>query len=95
MLLCKVIGNTVATKKDEELRKAKLLVVKPIGLKREFLKSPEFIALDTLGAGIGDMVLVAQEGAVVEQVFKSPKMPANTIILAIVDDFQIAEKASI
>ncbi len=92
MMLCKVVGTLVSTQKDEELRLAKLLIVKPINLDGSFQNAREMIAIDTQDAGEGDMVLVAQEGAVVEQVMRSDKVPANTIVMAVVDGFQVFEQ---
>ncbi|KER10614.1 MAG: hypothetical protein HY22_03740 [[Candidatus Thermochlorobacteriaceae] bacterium GBChlB] len=93
MKLCKVIGTVVSTQKDDELRPAKLLVVKPIEPSGAFTRDIELIAIDSLDAGVGDTVLVAQEGAVVEQVMNSTTVPANTIIMGIVDALDVAEKS--
>lgn len=82
----------MATQKDAELRSAKLLVVKPINLDGSFRNERELIAIDAQDAGEGDMVLVAQEGAVVEQVLGSNKVPANAIVMAVVDGFDVAER---
>jgi len=92
MMLCKVVGTLVSTQKDEELRPAKLLIVKPINLDGSFQNAREMIAIDTQDAGEGDTVLVAQEGAVVEQVMRSDKVPANTIVMAVVDGFEVFER---
>jgi ethanolamine utilization protein EutN len=91
MKLCKVIGTVVSTQKNDELRPAKLLVVKPIALNGAFTKELDIIAIDTSDAGAGDLVLVAQEGAVVEQVMNSTKVPANAIIMGVVDGFEVKE----
>ncbi|MCS6987957.1 MAG: hypothetical protein NZM06_00370 [Chloroherpetonaceae bacterium] len=91
MILCKVIGTLVATQKDAELRSAKLLVVKPINLDGSFRNERELVAIDAQDAGEGDLVLVAQEGAVVEQVMRSDKTPANVIVMAVVDGFEVFE----
>jgi microcompartment protein CcmK/EutM len=68
-----------------------LLVVKPINLDGSFRHEREMVAIDTQDAGEGDMVLIAQEGAVVEQVMHSDKVPANTIVMAVVDGFDVFE----
>ena len=56
MLLAKVTGNLVATRKNETLTGAKLLLVQPE-------KDGALVAVDRLGAGIGDLVLVAMGSA--------------------------------
>lgn len=91
MTLCKVVGTLVATQKNDALRPAKLLIVKPVNLDGSFAKEREMIAIDTQDAGEGDLVLIAQEGAVVEQVMKSESVPANTIVMAVVDGFEVEE----
>lgn len=91
MKLCQVIGTVVATQKDEHLRPAKLLIVKPIDLKGNFTKGDELLAIDTVDAGVGDRVLVAQEGDVVMQVMNSGVVPANAIIMGVVDGFEVNE----
>jgi microcompartment protein CcmK/EutM len=94
MILCKVIGTVVSVQKDDTLRPAKLLVVKPVDLKGNFTKERDMIAIDAAGAGEGDLVLIAQEGSVVEQVMKSTVVPANTIVMAIVEGMDIHEPSS-
>lgn len=61
MIICRVIGSAVATVKDEQLRGLKLLVVQEAGLDDEPADRP-FVAVDTVGAGHGDVVLVARDG---------------------------------
>ena len=46
----------------------------------------EVITLDLIDAGIGDTVLVVQEGAAVAQILGHRKAPVHTIIVAIVDE---------
>jgi len=58
VLICRVIGSGVATVKDEQLRGLKLLVVQEAGVDEE-RAGPPFIAVDTVGAGNGELVLVA------------------------------------
>ncbi len=62
MRLAKIIGNVTATQKDESLVGYKLMIVKRINKEGEFLDSDE-VAVDYVGAGIGETVLVAQGSA--------------------------------
>ncbi|ACF13997.1 Ethanolamine utilization protein EutN/carboxysome structural protein Ccml [Chloroherpeton thalassium ATCC 35110] len=91
MLLCRVIGSVVSTHKNKNLAQAKLLFVKPVDVNQKFTKEREFIAIDTVDAGEGDLVLVAQEGSVVKQIMQSKFVPANAIILGVVDGLHICE----
>ncbi|GIV60432.1 EutN/CcmL family microcompartment protein [Rhodocaloribacter litoris] len=85
MYLCKVTGTVVATRKDERFRPSKLLIVHPVDLAGRLKGIKDQLALDPgYGAGIGDYVLVAREGAVVEQLMAAPT-PANVIVLGVVD----------
>lgn len=61
MQLAKVVGNLVSTVKNEDVRGKKLLFVQPID---EELKpfGDELLAVDGVGAGIGDTVLILNEG---------------------------------
>lgn len=88
MLLCRVTGSVVAPRKDESFRPAKLLIVHPVDTNGELIGSADLLALDPrFGAGVGDVVLVAKEGAVVAQIMGTDDVPANVIILGVVDDW--------
>ncbi len=91
MFLAKIKGNIVSTQKNEHLKGHKLLLVRPVDFEGNFIGENDFIALDLIDAGIGDTVLVAKEGAAVQQILGHRKAPVNTIIVAIVDDFEIVE----
>jgi microcompartment protein CcmK/EutM len=91
MTLCLVTGTVVASQKSEALRRSRLLIVHPIDAQGRRIGRKDQLALDPgLDAGPGDRVLVAKEGAVVSQLLDpegAPPMPANVIIIAIVDDW--------
>lgn len=96
MNLCRVTGAVVATRKHERLRAAKLLLVRRVGLDGAVLEAaPEEVALDPrFGAGVGDLVLTAKQGTVVQQLMDAglppdaPRTPANVIVIAVVDDLE-------
>lgn len=89
MDLCKVTGTVVATRKQETLRPAKLLVVHRVDEHGDVLAgAKEMLALDPrYGAGIGDYVLVVREGKAVAQLMESEDVSANVIIVGVVDDW--------
>lgn len=67
-----------------------MLVVQPIGLDGELTDERDLLALDPgYGAGPGDVVLVAREGAVARQVTGQDKIPANVVVLGVVDDWSV------
>jgi ethanolamine utilization protein EutN len=79
MQLCRVTGNTVATVKAEGLRAFKLLNVVPADG-----RGPEFVAVDGVGAGEGDLVLVAQ-GTAARSLEATRDAPTDATVVAIVD----------
>jgi ethanolamine utilization protein EutN len=88
MILCKVIGTIVATQKNEHLKNHKHLIVQPIDLDGRLI-GRDLIAIDSVDAGVGDMVLVVQEGQGAAQVLRDTKVPVHSIIVAVVDDLNI------
>ncbi|MGE5350630.1 MAG: EutN/CcmL family microcompartment protein [Syntrophothermus sp.] len=89
MFLGKVKGNVISTQKNKYLSGEKLLLVQKVDLDGNFIGSKDVIALDLIDSGIGDTVLVAQEGDAVQQILGHNKAPVNTIIIAIVDDVDV------
>lgn len=63
MKLAKVIGTVVATRKEDSLVGCKLMIIRRVNGKSEYIDSEE-IAVDFVGAGIGDIVLTAQGSSV-------------------------------
>ena len=90
MTLCKVIGTLVATQKNEHLKSQKMLIVQPIDLNSKLI-GRDLIALDSVDAGVGDTVLVVQEGQGAAQVIKDKKAPVHSVIVAVVDGMDIKE----
>ncbi|MBA4251882.1 MAG: hypothetical protein C0425_03160 [Chlorobiaceae bacterium] len=91
MILARVKGNLVSTQKNIELRGHKLMIIHPVNLKGEFIGKQDIVALDMIDSGIGDTVLVVQEGDAVQQILKNKKLPVHTIIVAIVDNIDVNE----
>ncbi|MBO6576511.1 MAG: hypothetical protein JJ896_12855 [Rhodothermales bacterium] len=92
MRLCRVTGTTVATRKAEAFRTSKLLIVQPVDLDGSDLPERDKLALDPgFGAGEGDVVLVAKEGAVARQVTGQEDLPANLVVLGVVDAWSVDE----
>ncbi len=89
MRLCKVTGTIVSTQKNETLRQYKILIVQPIDLQGNFIER-DVLAIDTVDAGIGDTVLIIQEGAGAQQALKRKDVPVHTVVVAVVDGLDIA-----
>ena len=82
-----VIGTVVSTKKDEKLDGLKIQIVKSVDLEGKPL-SNFVIAVDSVGAGVGEIVLVAK-GSSARQTWVSKDKPVDAIIMAIVDTLEI------
>ena len=85
MFLARVTGDVVATIKHPHLHGRKLLLVKPEPTPGR-PQLPSVIAMDTVDAGPGDRVLVADEGNTAAQVLGMPRGPVRTIIVGVVDE---------
>ncbi|TLY30898.1 MAG: hypothetical protein E6K56_06215 [Ignavibacteria bacterium] len=88
MTLCKVIGTIVSTQKNEHLKTYKILVVQPIDLEGKSI-GRDILALDSVDAGVGDTVLIVQEGQAAIQVLKNKKVPVHSVVVAVVDGFEV------
>ncbi|MEW6193865.1 MAG: EutN/CcmL family microcompartment protein [Bacteroidota bacterium] len=91
MFLALVKGNIVSTHKDENLIGQKLLLVHPIDLEQNLVGKKDVIALDLIDSGIGDIVIVVQEGDAVQQILDNSVTPVNTMIIGVVDNIDISE----
>ena len=90
MFLGKVIGTVWSTKKDENLVGAKFLIVRKLDLDLNE-KSDFVVAVDSVGAGEGEVVLVAT-GSSSRQTHFTQDKPIDAVIMAIVDKFDITIK---
>lgn len=98
MFVAKVTGAVVATQKVDTMVGQKLLVVEPFRLepnsRSELITTGRtFIAVDTLGAGVGDMVLITQ-GSSARFTPETNKLPIDCVVIGIVDTVHI-EKNSV
>ncbi len=92
MKLALVIGSTISTIKDENLSGRKLLLVReadstgnPFG--------PTFIAVDTVSAGTGDLVIVA-EGSSARYTKITKDSPVNATIVGVIDSLEESGKVT-
>ncbi|MCX6168584.1 MAG: EutN/CcmL family microcompartment protein [Ignavibacteriales bacterium] len=90
MVLGKVIGTVWSTRKDENLVGAKFLIVRQLDLEYK-PKEATVIAVDSVGAGVGEVVLVAQGSSARQTTFTKNK-PVDAVIMAIVDKLDISVK---
>mgnify|MGYP001093100279 FL=1 len=87
MLIAKVVGTTVSTIKDEKLVGRKLLIVRQTDEHGEPFGKP-FVAVDTVDAGIGDLVLTAA-GSSARQTDITKDTPVDAVIMSIIDSLEV------
>lgn len=89
MYIGRVTGTVVATIKHEAFLARKLLVVDQLDLDGEPTGAYD-ICVDMAQAGVGDRVLVIDEGNGARQVLRREIAPVRAVIVGIVDDVEIA-----
>ena len=94
MFVAKVTGSLVSTQKTAAMVGNKLLLVEPYRLdeNRRGLKSAgrTFVAVDTVGAGEGELVLVTQ-GSSARLTPETKNLPVDTVIIGIVDSIHVGQ----
>jgi microcompartment protein CcmK/EutM len=89
MLLGRVIGTVWATEKDPSLEGMKLLIVREVDLKYK-AKDKFLIAVDTVQAGVGEIVLIAG-GSSARQTATTKNKPVDAVVMAIVDNLAVKD----
>ena len=82
MIIGKVVGSIVSTRKNEKLVGQKLLIVRPVA---ETEEKNELVAIDNVGAGIGEKVLVAR-GSAARIGCDLENAPVDAAIVGIIDE---------
>jgi ethanolamine utilization protein EutN len=96
MFVAKVTGSLVSTQKVDSMTGRKLLVVEPYRLDAETratLKTTgrTFVAVDTVGAGVGEYVLITQ-GSSARLTPETKNLPVDTVIIGIVDTVHVENR---
>jgi ethanolamine utilization protein EutN len=93
MQIAQVVGTVVSTQKHRKLEGAKLLLVQPQtpdGTPR----GPVLLAIDSVGAGVGERVLVVIEGKAAGDALGKKAAPVDAAIIGIVDRLTVEESSS-
>jgi microcompartment protein CcmK/EutM len=88
MRIAYVIGTAVATIKNEKLRGHKLLLIQIADPTGKFQGDP-FIAVDTVDAGTGDLVIIT-EGSSARKTELTTDIPVDAVIIAVIDSLEIS-----
>ncbi|MDF2772809.1 MAG: ethanolamine utilization protein EutN [Geminicoccaceae bacterium] len=92
MYLARVIGDVVSSHRHERLGHKKLLLVRRLGLD-DVEEGTEVIALDVIGVGVGEKVLVVQEGNAARTLFNDVRIPVQAVVVGVVDRVDIDRDA--
>ena len=92
MQICRVVGTVVATQKNRKLEGAKLLLVQPLALDGQ-PRGTAVLAIDSVGAGVGEKVLVVIEGRAAGDALGRKAAAVDAAIIGIVDSLDYDEGA--
>jgi ethanolamine utilization protein EutN len=88
MQIAQVVGTVVATQKNRKLEGAKLLLVQPMTLEGQ-PRGATLLAIDSVGAGVGERVLVVIEGKAAGQALGRKAAAVDAAIIGIIDAVEI------
>jgi ethanolamine utilization protein EutN len=93
MQIGRVIGTLVATQKHRKLEGAKLLLVQPLTLE-DRPRGTALLAVDSVGAGVGERVLIVLEGRAAGEALRRRAAPVDAAIIGIVDQVSLDDEAA-
>jgi ethanolamine utilization protein EutN len=88
MQIGRVVGSLVSTQKHKKLEGAKLLIVQPLDLAGK-PRGPAVLTIDSVGAGVGERVLIVIEGRAAGDALRRKAAPVDAAIIGIVDRLTI------
>ncbi|HOX44010.1 MAG TPA: EutN/CcmL family microcompartment protein [Myxococcota bacterium] len=91
MMLARVVGSVVSTRKAEKLVGRKLLVIEPVDFVAQKTDGKPLVAVDSVGAGEGEIVLVVQ-GSSARLTETTQDTPVDATIMGIVDYLEVGGK---
>ncbi|SIQ58947.1 ethanolamine utilization protein EutN [Alkalispirochaeta americana] len=87
MIIARVIGSVVSTIKEPKLVSQKLLILRQCTSSGD-LSGPEMVAIDTVGAGTGELVIVAL-GSAARETDKTEGAPVDAAIVGVIDSLEV------
>jgi microcompartment protein CcmK/EutM len=88
MMIARVIGTVVSTRKEPTMDGLRLLVCQPVNAEGEKVGTP-VVAADAVGAGVGETILYAT-GSSARQTVATQNRPVDAVVMAIVDNWEVA-----
>jgi ethanolamine utilization protein EutN len=89
MQIARVVGNVVASQKNAKLEGAKLLLVQPLSPDGTARGGP-VLAIDSVSAGIGDRVLLVQDGKAAIQALGRGPAGVDAAVVGVIDAVELA-----
>ena len=90
MQIARVVGTVVSTQKHRKFEGAKLLLVQPVTLDDK-PRGPALLAVDSVGAGVHEKVLVVIEGRAAGDALGKKGAPVDAAIVGIIDSVDVTE----
>jgi microcompartment protein CcmK/EutM len=90
MLIARVVGTVVSTQKHRKFEGAKLLLVQPINVD-DTPRGATLLAVDGVGAGVSERVLVVLEGRAAGETLGRKGAPVDAAVIGIVDQIDVHE----
>jgi ethanolamine utilization protein EutN len=90
MLMALVIGTVVASRKHERLVGSKIQIVQPLEPDAKTARGDTLVAVDAVGAGVGELVLVVQ-GSSARKALDNESCPVDATIVGIIDEVDVEE----
>jgi ethanolamine utilization protein EutN len=88
MLVARVVGNLVSTQKNEKLEGTKLLLAQPLDLEGA-PRGNVVLAFDAVDAGIGDRVLLIQDGKAAQTALGRGTAAVDAAVIGVVDHLEL------
>jgi ethanolamine utilization protein EutN len=88
MTIARVIGTVVSTQKHRKFEGAKLLLVQPLNLD-DTPRGAALLAIDGVGAGVHEKVLIVQEGRAAQEALGRKLAPVDAAVIGIVDSVDV------
>jgi ethanolamine utilization protein EutN len=88
MLICRVVGTVVSTQKHRKFEGAKLMLVQPLNVD-DTPRGAALLAVDGVGAGVHEKVLIVLEGRAAGEVLGKKGAPVDAAIVGIIDQVSV------
>jgi len=88
MQICRVVGTVVSTQKNRKFEGAKLMLVQPLNID-DTPRGNALLAVDGVGAGVDEKVLVVLEGRAAGEALGKKGAPVDAAIVGIIDTITI------